>query len=283
MLELFPVQQKKNNTLHYYPQNIVIPTGTTVGWFNDDPSQPHTVTSGSPGSADSGKQFNSGIIPYTSFMQYTFDEPGSYLYYREIHPWMEGVVTVTGKPVIIPNYPVDASGKKIMKMPIYLFTPDRKMEVGLSWDPNVLLTGREISFFVNFFDSANNKPNILPFDFVLIQNGKQLERIPSMAQIGMNVQHFVFSNSGPIMIRVENIGGEKSWNTQFNSTVFENPGMSLDAANQLAEQYKSSVNSQSSNPFRVSPLTLIYTTYAVIFGIPAATGLIYFLYRKGKI
>ena len=104
-----------------------------------------------------------------------------------------------------------------------------------------------------------------------------------MAQIGMNVQHFVFSNSGPIMIRVENIGGEKSWNTQFNSTVFENPGMSLDAANQLAEQYKSSVNSQSSNPFRVSPLTLIYTTYAVIFGIPAATGLIYFLYRKGKI
>ena len=49
-----------------------------------------------------------------------------------IHPWMEGVITVTGKPVIIPNYPVDASGKKIMKMPIYLFTPDRKMEVGLS-------------------------------------------------------------------------------------------------------------------------------------------------------
>ena len=48
-----------------------------------------------------------------------------------IHPWMEGVITVTGKPMIIPNYPVDASGKKIMKMPIYLFIPDRKMEVGL--------------------------------------------------------------------------------------------------------------------------------------------------------
>ena len=57
---------------------------------------------------------------------------------------------------------------------MYQFTPDGKREVGLSWDPAVLLTGKEISFFVMFFDRVNNKPNLLPFDFVLIQNGKQL-------------------------------------------------------------------------------------------------------------
>jgi hypothetical protein len=36
---------------------------------------------------------------------------------------------------------------------LYIFTPDGKIEVGLSWDPTVLLTGKEISFF----DRANNR------------------------------------------------------------------------------------------------------------------------------
>ena len=275
----------------YLPRQITIDTNDTLTWTNND-TEAHTVTSGIGAGIESlmnnkrgtpNGLFDSGSFKPGQLWTHTFTRPGTYTYFCTIHPWMEGTVTVAGKPLIIPDYPVDASGKKIMKMPVYLFTSDGKMEVGLNWDPNVLLTGKEISFFVNFFDSANNKPNLLPFDFLLIQNGKQLERIPSMAQIGMNVQHFVFSDSGPITIRVENIGGEKSWNTEFNSTVFENPGMSLAAANQLAEQYKSSATSQSSNPFRVSPLTLVYTAYAVIFGIPAATGLIYFLYRKGKI
>ena len=167
-------------------------------------------------------------------------------------------------------------------MPLYHFTPDGQIEVGLSWDPNVLLTGKEISFFVTFFDRANNKPNLLPFDFVLMQNGKQLERIPSISQVGMNVQHFVFSNSGPTNIRVENIGGAKSSFAQFNTTIYDNPSISSAAANQLASQYRSA-NSAANNPFRVNPLTLVYMVYGVIFGIPAATAAIYFLYRKGII
>jgi hypothetical protein len=87
IVRIVPGAAERNNTLHYYPQDIAIPTGTTIAWFNDDPGQPHTVTSGAPGSAGSGKQFNSGIIPYTSFMQYTFDNPGRYSYYCEIDPW----------------------------------------------------------------------------------------------------------------------------------------------------------------------------------------------------
>lgn len=196
---------------------------------------------------------------------------------------MEGVVAVQGKTQNIPNYPVDGSGKKISKFPIYTFTPDGKIEVGLSWDPPVLLTGKEISFIVTFFDRANNKLHLLPFDFILMQNGKQLERIPSISQIGMDAQHYVFSNSDPVTIRIENIGGVKSAYTQFNTMVFDNPSISSTTADQIAEQYRSTINSQSSNPFRVSPLTLVYMVYAVIFGIPAATGLVYFLYRKGKI
>jgi hypothetical protein len=55
---------------------ISIPKGTTIAWFNDDPEQPHTVTSGLSNSSDIGKEFNSGIIPYSAFFIYTFDRPG---------------------------------------------------------------------------------------------------------------------------------------------------------------------------------------------------------------
>jgi plastocyanin len=275
----------------YSPRQVTINSNGSITWINND-TEIHTVTSGIGAGIESlmnnkrgtpNGLFDSGSFKPTQSWTHIFTKPGKYSYFCTIHPWMEGVVTVQGKPIVIPNYPVDASGKKIMKMPMYHFTSDEKMEVGLSWDPGVLLTGKEISFFINFFDRANNKPNLLPYDFVLIQDQKQLTRIASLAQVGMNVQHFVFSNSGPITVNIENVGGVKSSHAEFNSTVYDNPAMSLAAADKISEQYKSSAVSQSSNPFRVSPLTLVYIAYAVIFGIPGATGVIYFLYRKGKI
>ena len=60
---------------HFYPLNIAVPVDTTVAWFNADPEQIHTVTSSDPGASNSGKLFNSGIIPYSSSFQYTFDQP----------------------------------------------------------------------------------------------------------------------------------------------------------------------------------------------------------------
>jgi plastocyanin len=275
----------------YLPRQVTIHTNDTITWRNND-TEAHTVTSGISAGIESlmnNKRgtpngiFDSGTFKPGQSWTHTFTNPGTYSYFCTIHPWMEGVVLVQGgQAQNIPNYPVDATGKRIFKLPLYHFTPDGQIEVGLSWDPNVLLTGKEISFFVTFFDRANNKPNLLPFDFVLMQNGKQLERIPSISQVGMNVQHFVFSNSGPTNIRVENIGGAKSSFAQFNTTIYDNPSISSAAANQLASQYRSA-NSAANNPFRVNPLTLVYMVYGVIFGIPAATAAIYFLYRKGVI
>src|SRR5688500_20253176 len=57
---------------HFYPLNIAIPVGTTVAWLNGDLEQIHTVTSGGPGSVDSGQLFNSGVLLYSSYFQYTF-------------------------------------------------------------------------------------------------------------------------------------------------------------------------------------------------------------------
>jgi plastocyanin len=81
---------------HYVPRNIAIPVGTTVVWFNDDPNQPHTVTSGTPGSAESGSDFDSGIISEGAFFQHTFPDEGEFQYYCTIHPGMIGSVYVGG-------------------------------------------------------------------------------------------------------------------------------------------------------------------------------------------
>jgi plastocyanin len=86
----------EGNLFHYYPEDMAIPAGTTVAWFNDDPGQLHTVTSGTPDDeANSGRVFNSGRIPYTSFFQYTFEEAGTFDYYCVIHPWITGIATVS--------------------------------------------------------------------------------------------------------------------------------------------------------------------------------------------
>ncbi|MGB0029492.1 MAG: hypothetical protein WBP64_21930, partial [Nitrososphaeraceae archaeon] len=190
-------------------------------------------------------------------------------------------IQVKAQPQNIPNYPVTDSGKRIDKLPLYTFTPDGMLEVGLSWDPQVLLTGKEATIFVSFFDRANNKPNLLSFDFVLIQNGKQLERIPTSAQMGMKVQQYVFANSGPTNIRIENIGGIKTSYAAFNTTVYDNPAIPSSSASQLASQYAKAL--RESGSFQISPLTLVYIEYIIIFGIPAAVGVTYFLYRKGII
>ena len=94
-VSIIPGAAQKESPYHYFPPAINVPIGTTVAWFNNDFGQPHTVTSGEPGSSHTGSVFNSGIMPATanSFFQYTFDKPGNYVYHCIIHPWRTAIVT----------------------------------------------------------------------------------------------------------------------------------------------------------------------------------------------
>lgn len=83
-------------SLHYVPSKITIPSGTTIAWFNDDPGQVHTVTSGHPGANDAGRTFNSGYMPFGAFYQITLDNPGDYYYHCTLHPYMTGFIHVGG-------------------------------------------------------------------------------------------------------------------------------------------------------------------------------------------
>ena len=71
----------------------------------------------------------------------------------------------------------------------------------------------------------------------------------------MNVPHYVFSNSGPTTIRIENIGSAKSF-AEFGTTVYDNPAISSAAASKIAAQHNTA-NNPSNSLFRVSPLTLV--------------------------
>lgn len=93
IVRIIPGAAFEDSLFHYYPADVAVPTGTTIAWFNDDPGQPHTVTSGTPD--DPSNIFNSGVIPYTSAFQYTFDEAGTFDYHCIIHPWRIGSVTVS--------------------------------------------------------------------------------------------------------------------------------------------------------------------------------------------
>jgi len=96
-VSIIPGAAHRSSLVHYYPPAIAVPVGTTIAWFNNDPGQPHTVTSGLPGSPGSGNLFNSGIMPTTanSFFQYTFNKEGDFTYFCEIHPWRVAIASVS--------------------------------------------------------------------------------------------------------------------------------------------------------------------------------------------
>jgi plastocyanin len=228
----------------YDPPVISINIGDTVTWINND-KEGHTVTSGhSSGrfgwmSKDFGTPdglFNSDRFMPNESWSYTFEKSGSFSYYCTIHPWMEGLVIV--KESLL-DYPHDALGNKIEKFPIVQDTPDQMIEVDLTWEPSVIKTHEDVKFIYQFYNAASNT-NLakMKYDFILIQNGKEIYRDTGLTQIGGDYRNFAFDNSGPIIIRFEGITNtagtvdEKSVSgistkaartTEFSTIVYDNP------------------------------------------------------------
>jgi plastocyanin len=167
-VSIIPGAAQKDSPYHYYPPAIAVPGGTTVAWFNNDFGQPHTVTSGNPGSSDSGKTFNSGIMPATanSFFEYTFGKTGNFTYHCEIHPWRVAIVSVNNLREIGKNF-VLASGVG----PIWNLSKDFRTlleftPVSISLDQSI-----PIKYNVTFF--KNGAENV--FSGAFVTNGEPLE------------------------------------------------------------------------------------------------------------
>jgi plastocyanin len=228
------------------PSQIFVTVGDTITWYNDD-RESHTVTSGdSPGrfgwmdNKDFGKPdgiFDSGrFLPGESW-SYEFKESGAFSYFCIIHPWMEGIVIVEKE---IPDYPHDATGKQL-EFPLLQYTPDRNIEVNLSWDPPVIKTHEKIQFVYQFYDPKTNS-NLanMKYDFIIFQNGKEIFRDDGLSQIGGDYRNFVFSDSGSIIIRLVgihspsifteegvtvsgNVENKEQRSVDFTSAVYDNP------------------------------------------------------------
>jgi plastocyanin len=78
----------------FAPASIVVPAGTTVTFSNEDSAR-HTVTAGTP-TAPEPEAFDLELPGAASTVAFTFDEPGTYAYFCEPHPFMRARVTVTG-------------------------------------------------------------------------------------------------------------------------------------------------------------------------------------------
>jgi len=71
-----------------FGEPITVEVGRTVTVFNEDGAT-HTWTS-------TEGVFDSGDLAQGESFEFTFEEPGEYAFFCEIHPSMTGTITVTG-------------------------------------------------------------------------------------------------------------------------------------------------------------------------------------------
>ena len=264
----------------YDPREITIGVNDTIIWTNND-TEPHTVTSGTGGGLNSllsnskGQPdglFDSGLFGPDSITLIKFNQSGTYHYFCTIHPWMEGVVHVQGNNTNVPSYAVDEFQKKINDFPLYNFTDDGKIEIGLSWTPSSITTNIPINFIMDFFEyPQNTRMHLWPYNFVVLQNNTEIYRTSDIAQVGSSSQTFAFNSTGSTIIKVESADNKSSF-VQFGTFVYENP-------------YNTTSEFQNvSNSFTLlSPLTLVYIVYAIIIILPISVAVIIILYKIKKI
>lgn len=212
----------------YTPPVTPIHVGDTVTWENTD-NEIHTVTSGK-GSGRIGftennfgtpdGYFNSGSFKPGQSWSFTFNKTGTFYYFCTIHPWMEGAVIVSNA---IPENPVNSYGIPITKWPIVAHTQDQTFESDLAWEPHVILTGQKTIFVFQFYNPMTSE--VLPntyYEFVVVQNGKELLRTSGYTDVGGDYKYFVFQDSGPVTFRFEKIG-KQDLSTEYSTVVYNNP------------------------------------------------------------
>lgn len=211
----------------YNPTKLTVSVNDTVTWINQDTDR-HTVTSGQSSGRAGGVTgtpgisfgiFDSDLFGQYEKWSYKFIRPGTFPYFCTIHPWMYGVVVVKGP---IPKYPHDIEGNKLT-LPAMTISSDGKYHTGLYWDPVVIRTGQQVLFTLDFFKAdGSTKLHALEYDFVIIQNGKEIHRSNGFSEGGSDIKYFVFAEPGPVKIRFENIGKDKFSVSEFNTIVYGN-------------------------------------------------------------
>ena len=73
--------------LAFDPETVTVAAGTTVTWVSADPNLPHTSNS-------EDEVWFSGTLNEGDEFSFTFEEPGTFAYFCEVHPSMTGSIVV---------------------------------------------------------------------------------------------------------------------------------------------------------------------------------------------
>ena len=77
----------------FSPQFVTVSNGTTVTWTNQDPT-PHQIIDDPGGKSGLGQIFKSSPLGIGQSYSFTFTSTGMFPYHCNIHPAMEGKITV---------------------------------------------------------------------------------------------------------------------------------------------------------------------------------------------
>ncbi|HXV51266.1 MAG TPA: peptidase, partial [Nitrosopumilaceae archaeon] len=108
-----------------------------------------------------------------------------------------------------------------VEFPLKSFTKSEEFQVDLSWEPVVIEPQKNVKFIFTIRSGATGEPlRQSTYDFVIIQNGKEIHKKSGIATVGGGFEEYAFleSQSGPTIVKFDNIRGSGS-GTEFGLVV----------------------------------------------------------------
>ncbi|MGQ0638729.1 MAG: PEFG-CTERM sorting domain-containing protein, partial [Nitrososphaerota archaeon] len=108
-----------------------------------------------------------------------------------------------------------------VQFPLTALTNNQQFQIDLSWDPLVIQPEQKTKFIFTIRDPVTlDTKRQSTYDFVILHNGKEIHRASGTAIVGGGFEDFTFSVSqtGPIIVRFEKIGGTPA-STEFAMVV----------------------------------------------------------------
>ena len=122
----------------FIPADVTVDVDGEVTWTNDDAAG-HTITSGTPDDGPDGT-FDSGLFMPGGEYTFKFEEAGTYPYFCIVHPWMTGMVTVSGDSH--GDGSMEAAGSDMAMDDDHSMMEDQDMDaMGMAMDGDASATG----------------------------------------------------------------------------------------------------------------------------------------------
>ena len=119
------------------------------------------------------------------------------------------------------EFTIQPSGESNTSISVY--TRNAQYKVDLGWDPPTILAGSTTKFFFDVKDPylITNKTLFVSYDFTIVQNNEEIFRISGTTHNEKNVIDVTLPTdvSGPIRIKLDNLGGNSLADAEFLSTV----------------------------------------------------------------